>query len=56
MKNISAVELAKMVGVSKPTIHAWEVGKYKPSIDSLIKLSKILNCSIDHLVGNDDYK
>ena len=42
--------LAKKLDVSVTTVSNWEIGRGKPSMDNLIKLSDILEISIDELV------
>lgn len=44
-------ELAKQLGVSQSTVAMWESGQSKPRADMLIKLSRILNCTTDELLG-----
>ncbi len=42
---IKQAALAKEVGVAQGVISDWQLGKYYPSTDNLIKLAKILNVS-----------
>ena len=42
-------QLAKKVSVSKQTISKWELGKCKPGIEKLKKLSKVFNVNIEVL-------
>ena len=44
-------ELAKRIDTSRSNIANYENDKNMPSIDILDKLSKVLNCSIDYLLG-----
>lgn len=55
-KNISQVELAKALNVSKQSVSNWENDNIQPSIDMLIKLSKVLSVSTDCLLGLDGEK
>lgn len=50
----SQKELAKQMGVSPTNIYNYESGRTEPNIDTLIKLSKILNVSVDYLLGIED--
>lgn len=52
--NLSQVDLAKMLDLSKNSINAYEKGRAEASIDTLIKLADIFNISIDYLVGRED--
>lgn len=45
--------LASLLGVSRSTIAKWESGQSKPRAGVLIKLSHILNCTIDELLENE---
>lgn len=49
--NISQVELASHIGVTKQCISNWENDNIMPSIEMLIKLSKFFNVSTDYLLG-----
>ena len=45
------VQLAQKLSVTKQTVSNWENDNIQPSIDMLIKLSKIFNISTDYLLG-----
>lgn len=45
------VQLAQKLGVTKQTISNWENDNIQPSIDMLIKISKIFNVTTDYLLG-----
>ncbi|MBQ0099410.1 MAG: helix-turn-helix transcriptional regulator [Firmicutes bacterium] len=53
-KNISQVELGKLVNMSKMAISHWESGHSEPSISQLILLSNYFNVSVDYLVGKEN--
>lgn len=53
--NITQEELADLLNVSRQSISRWELGVSFPETDKLIKLSKILNCSVDYLL-NDNHQ
>ena len=48
------VDLAKKLNVTKQTISNWENDNIQPSIEMLMRLSKIFNVSTDYLLGLDD--
>ena len=52
-KRMSQVELARMLGVSKQSVSNWENDNIQPSIEMLIKLSKVFSVSTDYLLGLD---
>jgi transcriptional regulator with XRE-family HTH domain len=47
-------ELAKKMSVIQPNIYRWEKGLVTPSIETIKKLSKILNVSVDGLLFSDE--
>lgn len=52
--NLTQEELAKKINTSRSNIANYENNKNMPSIDVLSKLSKVLDCSIDYLLGKSD--
>lgn len=53
---ITQQELADKLNGAKSTIAMYENETRKPSMEVLIKLSEIFNCSIDYLLGKSDIK
>ena len=54
-KNISQLDLAKVVHMSKMAISHWEKGHSEPSIAQLKELSKFFGVSVDYLIGNTNF-
>lgn len=54
--NITQQELADKINGAKSTIAMYEKGDRKPSMEVLVKLSEIFNCSIDYLLGKSDIR
>lgn len=52
--HMSQIRLSIELEVSQETVSAYENGKYYPSFEMLLKLSKIFNTSIDYLMGVSD--
>ena len=50
-KNLTQVELGKMLNYGSTAIANYESGRNEPSLDVLIKLSEILDVSTDDLLG-----
>ena len=48
--------LAEKLNVSRQAISKWEADGAFPETDKLIALSKIYNCSVDYLLGNEFYE
>lgn len=44
-------ELASLIGIKRSTVSMWESGKSKPRAAMLIKLSQILDCTMEELLG-----
>ncbi len=55
-KNMSQVNLATKIGISQESISAMERGISNPKLSTLLKISEILGCSLDYLVGLSDIK
>ena len=52
-RKMTQEELGKALGVGRTTVTLWELGINKPRTDRLIKLSKVLNCSIEELLCSE---
>lgn len=52
-RNLSQVDLAKALGVTKQSISNWENNNIQPSIDMLIHLAQFFSVSTDFLLGLD---
>ena len=52
--NMNQREFAKLLGISQPSLSAYESGRNKPTIDSVINISDKCNVSIDWLCGRDN--
>ncbi len=51
--NLSQVELASALGVTKQCVSNWENDYIQPSIDTLIKLAQFFRVSTDYLLDID---
>ena len=49
----SRYEISKLTNISQQHLHRWYHGKTVPAIESLIKLAKALDCSLDYLAGRE---
>ncbi len=54
--DITQEELAQKLEMSKGIISLYEKEIRKPSLEVLIKLSEIFDCSIDYLLGKTDVR
>lgn len=54
-RGISVKDMASMLAVSRNTYTNYENGSYEPNFETLIKISNILNTSIDVLLNNVEF-
>lgn len=56
-RNMSQVDLANRLGVTKQSVSNWENDNIQPSVEMLLKLSKVFSVSTDYLLGieSDEY-
>lgn len=54
--NMTQQELANKLNGAKSTVAMYEKGDRKPSMEILLKLSNIFNCSIDYILGKSDIR
>ena len=52
--NLTQKDLAQLLNIDSTTYLGYEKNKFEPNIETLKKLSKIFNCSIDYLVNNEN--
>ena len=54
MSGLTAVTAAKEMGISNPTINAWESGRKTPSIEGLEKMAELYQVTTDYLLGRPE--
>ena len=52
-KNLSQVQLAARLGVTKQSVSNWENNNILPSVDMLKKIALFFSCSTDYLLELD---
>lgn len=52
-KRLSQEQLAEKINITRQTISNWELGETSPDLNQAKELAKVLNVSLDELVGND---
>ena len=52
-RGLTAKELGELVGKAESTINIYENGKREPDFETLLKMSEVLNCSTDSLLGKN---
>ena len=55
-RNITQVQLAKILCVSKQSVSNWENNNILPSIEMLVRIAKYFSVSTDYLLYLDDRK
>lgn len=53
-RNLSQVDLAKKLNVTKQSVSNWENDNIQPSIEMLVKLAEAFSVSTDYLLGLDN--
>lgn len=51
IKGLKVAEAIKLLGISQPTLSAWEGERKSPSIEKLIRMAEIYDTSVDYLLG-----
>ena len=47
-------DVAKILEIKQSTVSMWETGQSKPRADTLMKLSKILDCKVEELLEEQE--
>lgn len=53
-EGLTQVDVAGKLGISQQAYASWERGVKKPTQENLVKISQVLNVSVDYLVGNSE--
>lgn len=48
---LTQIQLALRVGVTQGTLANWERGARLPQLENLVRISNILGCGVDELLG-----
>ena len=51
--NLTQQELADKVGTNRVNVTKWETGRTEPTLENIVKLSKILDTTTDELLGKN---
>lgn len=52
--NMTQQEFANKLNVSNKTVSKWETGRYYPDITIIASIAKVLNTTVEELMGADD--
>lgn len=50
-RNLSQVDLGRMLGVTKQSVSNWENDNIPPSVDMLLRIAEVFSVSTDYLLG-----
>lgn len=53
-KDLPNIWLSEKLGVSQPTVSKWMTNFSLPNLESLIKISKVLNVDVNELIRPDE--
>ena len=51
--SMSRYKLEQLTGISESVLYYWAKGKTIPTVESLIIVCSVLNCSFDYLIGRE---
>jgi len=54
INKLKVIEAAEKLGISQPTLSAWEGERKSPSIDSLENMANLYGVTTDFLLGRSD--
>lgn len=54
LKKLKAIEAAELLGISQPTLSAWETGNKVPSVEGLEKMADLYGVTTDFLLGRSE--
>lgn len=53
-KGLTQEELAKALGIARPTLASWEIGRREPDFETTTKIADFFGVSVDYLLGRTD--
>lgn len=54
LKKLKVIEAAELLGISQPTLSAWETGNKVPSVEGVEKMADLYSVTTDFLLGRTD--
>lgn len=51
---LTQTELAEALNVGQSAVAAWETGQALPQADKLVKIAKVLHCTVDDLLRSEE--
>lgn len=50
-RGLTQAELARQIGVNRVTVWQYENSKTRPSLEKVVNLCQVFNCSVEKLLG-----
>ena len=54
LKKLKVIEAAELLGISQPTLSAWETGNKAPSVEGVEKMADLYGVTTDFLLGRTE--
>lgn len=54
LNQMSVKEVIEILGISQPTLNAWENGRKCPSVESVERLADLYGVTVDYILGRPD--
>ena len=51
LRPMGQIEFASLMGVSQSVVSRWETGDKEPSAGELVRMSRVIGCTVDALLG-----
>ncbi len=55
LNKLTQRQVAEHLNIAQPSYIRYENGTAEPSLESLVKLADLFDCSIDYLLGRKEY-
>ena len=52
--NLTQAQIAEALNIGQSTVSMWESGENLPRADKLPQLARLLNCTVDDLLGDGE--
>ena len=52
--NLTQAQIAEALNIGQSTVSMWESGENLPRADKLPQLARLLNCTVDELLGDGE--
>ena len=52
--NLTQAQIAEALNIGQSTVSMWESGENLPRADKLPQLARLLNCTVDELLGDSE--